>query len=189
MDPDDTTTTTTPATPPPGRWSPAAVFGILCFIGAIVTRRALTDPAIGSDIADGLWMLGGALLGWSPPLPSVGKVSPGKLSIIVGLLGFGSSLIIPGCATTIEGHRLTLTIEAAPDLDPPCAVRLTFDDGRALGRFPLTLCPPLYDTPTDELGPSPTGTAPQAVPPMAPDAALGDDAQGSLPSGSATSDP
>lgn len=107
------------------RWTPQAVIGLLCLVAATVVRRVVNEP----DLADGLMLLGGSLLGWAAPLPPVrpGGSGPGGAGtgIVVGVVLGALAMLAPGC-----GPR-NIVLEAddpPPTFDvrrgPPCRMSL-----------------------------------------------------------------
>lgn len=124
---------TEPTEKPTSRWTPQAVIGLLCLVAATVLRRLLDDDT-GRDVADGLMLLGGSLVGWAPALPPVkppGGNGPGNAAtglIVGGLLGL-LSMIAPGCASTeVNGERIRYALRDDPArAAPACLYRVTVD--------------------------------------------------------------
>lgn len=133
-----------PKTP---RWTPQAVIGLLCLVAATVLRRLLDDDT-GRDVADGLMLLGGILVGWAPALPPVkppsGGSGPGNAAtgLIVGAVLGLLSILAPGCASTErDGDTLQVRLRDDPQrAKPACLYRIGLD-GELIVEGSLDECP------------------------------------------------
>lgn len=136
---------TEPTEKPTSRWTPQAVIGLLCLVAATVLRRVLDDDT-GRDVADGLMLLGGSLIGWAPALPPVkpGGHGPGNAAtgLIVGSVLGLLSMIAPGCASTERnGERIGYVLRDDPGRAPPaCLYRVTVD-GELVVEGAIDECP------------------------------------------------
>lgn len=134
----------TAAAPQPAvqsRWTPQAVIGLLCLVAATVVRRLVNEP----DLADGLMLLGGSLLGWAAPLPPVkpGGHGPGGsgTGLIVGVVLGALAMLAPGCGAAQVRAEESVQFQRRPG--PTCYVR-TVVDGEIVQELeaPFTCVPP-----------------------------------------------
>jgi len=122
-----------PKSQPSSRWTPQAVIGLLCLVAATILRRVL-DEDTGRDVADGLMLLGGSLVGWAPSLPPIkppdGKGGGGTTGLLVGCILASLSMLAPGCVSAQQsGERLTFALRDDPEHPAPaCLYRVTIDD-------------------------------------------------------------
>ncbi len=137
---------TDPAKTP--RWTPQAVIGLLCLVAATVLRRLLDDDT-GRDVADGLMLLGGSLIGWAPALPPVkppsgsGGSGPSNTitGLVVGLVLGMLAMLAPGCLAREVRAEESVTWQRAPG--PTCYVRLQVDGETAIEvEAPFACVPP-----------------------------------------------
>lgn len=119
-----------PAEPPraASRWTPQAVIGLLCLVGAVILRRVLGEH--GPEVADGLSLLGGSLVGWAPPLPPIkpgGGPGGAWTGLGVGLLLATLAMLAPGCGTSPRVVQAEQSVRLQVQEGPPCAIVLTAD--------------------------------------------------------------
>ena len=158
--------------PPPTRWTPFAVFGLLALIAGWALRliyevepeavrllspealaAALAESRTGLRVGDGLLLLGGSLLGWSPPLPGIrgGGGGSGGSSIGTGLgvgIVLGTSALMAGCLA----REVRAEHDAQVDWTPRPSCRFeAFADGESV----FTLTAPTSCEPPKNICPSP----------------------------------
>lgn len=121
--------------PKVSRWSPQAVIGLLCLVAAVVLRRVLGED--GHEVADGLSLLGGSLVGWAPPLPPIKPhgTGPGSAGtgLGIGLLLATLAMLAPGCGTSPRVVQAEQSVRLQVQEGPPCAIVLTAD-GKLVAR-------------------------------------------------------
>jgi len=141
---------------PPSRWTPYAVIGLLALVAGWIVRliyevdpeavvlmspadlaSAIAESRTGIRLGDGLLLLGGSLLGWSPALPGLtgGGGRPGAGGSIGTGLGVGlvlaSAAVATGCAPR---HVVAETsVEVVIKRGPPCRISV-HADGELVGR-------------------------------------------------------
>jgi hypothetical protein len=97
---------------------------------------ALAEARTGLRVGDGLLLLGGSLLGWSPPLPSLrGGSSGGGIGtgLSVGLV-LGTGALVAGCAGgTVRADRAWAELADHPNEPPPACKLTLYVDGEQAG--------------------------------------------------------
>lgn len=169
----------TPPQPPP-RWTPYAVIGLLALVAGWVLRliyevdpeavkllsdrelvQALADSRTGLRVGDGLLLLGGSLLGWSPPLPSLrGGGGSGGSSIGTGLgvgIVLGTAALTAGCLAREVRAEHDAQVDWTPR--PECRFE-AFADGESV----FTLTAPTSCEPPPNICPAPPAPTPTPEP-------------------------
>lgn len=169
-----------PLPAPANRWSPQAVFGLLCIIGAVVVGAILGMPAdvshlspreiadaantaaLGTKLSTALLSVGTGMVAYAPKIPTI--IPPGKpgsgpgsaaiLGALFAIFGFG----LGGCAMLTARYvpEIDWRVSDGPSGPDSCTVELTNKrSGDRLGYWWADICPPELVRDSGKIGPTP----------------------------------